>query len=401
MKQADYVIIGAGIVGLTIALEIKRRAPAARVVVLEKEPVPGRHSSGRNSGVLHSGVYYPPASLKAKVCGEGAREWAAYCRARGLSLNPIGKILVPARPEDAAQLDLLEERAAANGVDVVRLSRPELARLEPEAGSATGEALFVRSTAVVNSGEIMASVVADVHAAGIELLCGGTLGAVDPERQQLVWAGEPIGYGHVVNAAGLHADRVAHCFGSGRSLTMLPFKGLYWTLDPTAGIAVRHLIYPVPDLRVPFLGIHTTTASDGTVTLGPTAIPAFGRENYRALEGVSAAELARIGGQLGRLFLAGRNGFRRLAWQEGQRAFRPAFAAAARMILPRLRAEHLLPSAKVGLRAQMLDRATGELVTDFVVEAGPSSTHVLNAISPAFTSALPFARFVCDTKIFN
>jgi (S)-2-hydroxyglutarate dehydrogenase len=152
----------------------------------------------------------------------------------------------------------------------------------------------------------------------------------------------------------------------------------------------------VPDLRVPFLGIHTTTATDGAIHIGPTAIPAFGRENYRGFEGVTAAEMLRIGALLARLFLSGRDGFRRLAWREGSRYSRRRFAAAARDLLPRLRAEHLLPSAKVGIRAQMLDRAEGRLVTDFLVESGPASTHVLNAVSPAFTSAFPLARHLCD-----
>jgi L-2-hydroxyglutarate oxidase LhgO len=157
----------------------------------------------------------------------------------------------------------------------------------------------------------------------------------------------------------------------------------------------------VPDLRVPFLGVHTTTAIDGTIYIGPTAVPAFGRENYRGWQGVTGGELVRILGQLGRQYLSGRNGFRRLAWQEGRRYFKPWFADAARQLLPRLRPEHLLPCPKVGIRAQMMDRRSGELVTDFLVEAGPASTHVLNAISPAFTSAFPFARHVCDTNILR
>jgi L-2-hydroxyglutarate oxidase LhgO len=401
MRTADFVIVGAGIVGLTIALELKRRLPDARILILEKEPEPGRHSSGRNSGVLHSGIYYPPASLKARVCGQGAREWAAYCEERGLPLNRIGKVLVPLREEDAAQLDLLESRAAQNGVDAVRVGEAELRELEPEARSATGEALFVRSTSVISSADSLASILGDARDAGIELLCGATLGDVDARTRTLRWGVESIGYGHLVNTAGLHADSVAHKFGIGERFTLLPFKGIYWKLDPASGIDIHHLIYPVPDLRVPFLGVHTTTAIDGTVYVGPTAVPAFGRENYRGTEGLGGDELFRILTHLGSQYLSGRDGFRRLAWQEGRRYFKRWFAQAARQLLPRLRPEHLLPCSKVGIRAQMLDRNSGELVTDFLVEAGPASTHVLNAISPAFTSAFPFARHVCDTHILR
>ncbi len=396
MRSADFAVIGAGIVGLTIARELKRRDPAARVLVLEKEPAPGRHSSGRNSGVLHSGIYYPPASLKARVCGQGAREMAEYCEARGLPLNRIGKVLLPLRAEDDGQLDLLEARAAANKVAVERLDETALARLEPEARSATGRALFVPGTSVVSSADVLASIVEDAKGAGVEILCGGSLGGIDSRRRELAWGGERLCYGHAVNAAGLHADRVAHLFGVGRRYALLPFKGLYWKLDPASGLDVRHLVYPVPDLRVPFLGVHTTTAIDGSVHLGPTAVPAFGRENYRGWEGVSAGELLRILSLLGGQYWSGRNGFRRLAWQEGRRYFKRWFVEAARQLLPRLRAGHLLPSSKVGIRAQLLDRDSGELVSDFVVESGPASTHVLNAISPAFTSAFPFARHLCD-----
>jgi len=399
--MADFVIIGAGIVGLAIARELKRREPKSNVVILDKEDRPGRHASGRNSGVLHSGIYYPPGSLKARVCGQGAREMAEYCEARGLPLRRVGKVLVPTDARDAPQLDLLTERAAANGVEAERLDAAALRRVEPEARSATGEALFVPGSSVVSPGDVMARLVDEARDVGVELRCGGKLGRVDAERRELEWAGETLSYGHAVNAAGLHADTVAHLFGVGRRYTLLPFKGLYWMLDPASGIRINHLVYPVPDLRMPFLGVHTTSAIDGSIYLGPTAIPAFGRENYRGLSDVSPGEILRIGALLGRQFLSGRDGFRQLAWREGRRYSKARFAEAARALLPRLRPEHLLPCGKVGIRAQMLDREEGRLVTDFLVESGPASTHVLNAISPAFTSAFPLARHVCENNILK
>jgi len=399
--MADYVVIGAGIVGLAVARELKRRAPKAHILVLEKEDRPGRHASGRNSGVLHSGLYYPPGSLKARLCGRGAREMAEYCIARGLPLRRIGKLLVPTEAADAARLDRLAERAAANGVEIERLDAAALARIEPEARSASGEALFVPGTSVVSPGEVMAALAGEAVAAGIELRCGGSLGEVDAQRRTILWSGERLSYGHAVNAAGLHADRVAHLFGAGRRYALLPFKGVYWKLDPASGIRLSHLVYPVPDLRVPFLGIHTTNAIDGTIYLGPTALPAFGRENYSGLEGVRPAEALRIAGLLARQFLSGRDGFRRLAWREGRRFSKARFARAARALLPRLRAEHLLACGKVGIRAQMLDLQEGRLVGDFLAEGGPGSTHVLNAVSPAFTSAFPLARHLCDNIILK
>ena len=393
------MVIGAGIVGLAIARELKQRHPQASVAILEKEDRPGRHSSGRNSGVLHSGIYYPADSLKARICGQGAREMGDYCEERGLPVRRLGKILVPVKQRDAGQLDLLAERGAANGVVVERLDAAALKRAEPEARSATGEALFVRSTSVVSPSDVVARLAVELVKAGVAIRCGGRLGRVDAERRELDWSGERITYGHAVNAAGLHADSVARRFGAGQRFTLLPFKGIYWKLDPASGIRLNHLVYPVPDLRVPFLGVHTTTAIDGSIYLGPTAVPAFGRENYHGLSGVTPGDLARIVGLLARQTLSGTDGFRRLAWQEGRRYFKARFAEAARALLPRLRPEHLLRCDKIGIRAQMLDRLSGRLVNDFTVEAGPASTHVLNAISPAFTSAFPLARHVCENHI--
>jgi len=347
--------------------------------------------------VLHSGIYYPPDSLKAKVCRQGALEMAEFHERHQLKLDWRGKILVATRPEDAPQLDLLLQRARQNGVISEMLSKVDLKKMEPEARSAVGQALWIPSTAVGSPGAVMQVLVREVQEQGIELRYKAQVRVGDPAACQLhATDGSVISYGHVINAAGLHADSVAHQFEVGKRYTLLPFKGLYWKLDPASGIRVNHLIYPVPDLRVPFLGVHTTTTTDGAVYLGPTAVPASGRENYSGLNGVTGREFVRISGLLLRQVIQGRDGFRRLAWQEGRRYFKPWFADAARAILPNVRTQHLLPCNKVGIRAQMLDRETGKLVTDFLVEQGPHSTHILNAISPAWTSAFPFARHVCD-----
>lgn len=399
MTRPDFLVIGAGVVGITIALELKARHPSRSVVVLEKEAAAGLHASGRNSGVLHSGIYYPPQSLKALVCSQGAREMADYCRVRGLPLVQRGKVLVPVRPDDEPQLDVLLERGRANGVAVERIDQRRISELEPEVRSATGEALFVPTTMVGSPQAVMRSLVADARAAGVELRFGAALQRVDAAARCLWWGAEKIEFGHAINAAGLHADSVAHAFGAGEHYTMLPFKGLYWKLDPGSGIRVNHLVYPVPDLRVPFLGVHTTTTTDGTIYLGPTAVPAFGRENYRGVDGIQIGEAARIARLLVGQLIAGQDGFRRYAMQEGRRYFRPWFAEAARALLPRLKPSHLLRCDKVGIRAQLVDRRTGRLVNDFLVESGRHSTHVLNAISPAWTGAFPFARLVVDQYV--
>lgn len=397
MKVYDYIVVGAGIVGLTIARELKLRNPKLRILVLEKEAKPGLHSSGRNSGVLHSGIYYPPESIKARVCKQGSVEMASYCKVRGLPIHRIGKVLVPVSPKDSSQLDLLEARALKNGVNVERLCQKDLKRFEPEVRSSTGEALFVASTSVADPVAVMQSVVSDCLALGIEILCSNHIDNVDMNSKSLrISDGSEISYGHLINSSGLHADSVAHKFGVGRRYTLLPFKGIYWKLAAHSSIKINHLIYPVPDLRVPFLGIHTTTSVDGSIHLGPTAVPAFGRENYHGLDGVSIKEFLRISAILTKQTIDNRDGFRLLAWQEGRRYFKPWFLEAARKILPRLESADLKPSAKVGIRAQMFDRLERKLVNDFLVENGPSSTHILNAISPAWTSAFSFSKYVCD-----
>lgn len=403
MAQAnttDFLIIGAGIVGLALARELKQRYPDQRVRILEKEPTLGQHASGRNSGVLHSGIYYPPGSLKAQVCSQGARELTQFCEDRQLPVIRPGKLLVPTDPTHGHQLNLLEDRAGAHGIAVQRIDEATLATIEPEIRSATGEALLVPTTAVIQPKRILDSLVQDLNASGVEIHCGGVLQQIDAKHRTIQWNQNRLAYGHAINCAGAHADVIAHRFGAGQRYTLLPFRGSYWQLDPRSGIRLHHLIYPVPDLRIPFLGIHTTTSVEGDLYLGPTATPALARENYSGLQGSHPKEILRITGLLARQFIAGHDGFRRLAWRESRHATRSGFTAAARALLPRLRAEHLRPAPKkTGIRAQLMDQVTGRLVMDFLVEQSPGATHVLNAISPAFTSAFPLARHLITTFI--
>jgi L-2-hydroxyglutarate oxidase LhgO len=179
-------------------------------------------------------------------------------------------------------------------------------------------------------------------------------------------------------------------------LHILPFKGIYWKLDPASGVRLNHLVYPVPDLRVPFLGVHTTTATDGTVYLGPTAIPALGRENYRCLSGIVPADIARIAKASAVQFARDTNGFRRLAVIETGKVLKGQFVKAVQRLIPAVRSEHLLPCTKVGMRAQLYDSVSSQMINDFVIATGPASVHVLNAISPAWTCSFPFASFICE-----
>lgn len=394
--RADFLIIGAGIVGLTIAEALKLKFPKASVVVLEKEKTIGLHSSGRNSGVMHSGIYYPAESIKAKVCGQGAREMLEWCEDRKLTINKIGKVIIPVRSEDGSQIDLLLQRAQLNSVKAMRIDQRELREIEPEAISSTGEAIFCPDTSVIDPKAVLAQKIDDLKALGVDIHLGQPFQKAAPAQNLLYTDSRTYAYGHLVNAAGLYADKVAHAFGVASELILLPFKGMYWRLSPGASIKPKHLIYPVPDLRVPFLGVHTTTTTDGSVYLGPTAAPAFGRENYQGFDGVSLVQLGSILFRLGEQFAYNKQGFRNLVFQEMPKYLKWNFYKAAKAVLPGLRYQDLIPCEKVGIRAQMLDTQKKELVSDFVVKNHKNQTHILNAISPAFTSSLPFARMVVD-----
>lgn len=397
----DFVVVGAGIVGLAIARTLRDRHPAARIVVLEKEAHPGAHASGRNSGVLHAGLYYAETSLKAKVCATGSRAMAAYCEERGLPLLRIGKVVLPVRADDDAMLDTLAKRGAANGARVRLIDAAELAELEPAARSLTGRALHSPDTAVIDPKAVLARLTRELLDAGVELRMNARVTAVDPGRGTVTAGGETLGFGYLFNAAGLHADVVARASGLAERYAMLPFKGLYRELSPDAPFKVRGLIYPVPDMQVPFLGVHFTPSANGHVYVGPTAIPAFGREQYRGIDSVRPGEALGILSRLAGQYVGDRQGFRGFAHAEAGRFWTPRFVAAGRALVPALEAKHLVPCSKVGIRAQLLDLQTRELVMDFLLSHRPRVTHVLNAVSPGFTSAFAFAPLVVDEAEAN
>lgn len=394
--SSDIVIIGAGIVGLSIARELKHRFPDQKITIFEKEPALGKHGSGRNSGVLHSGIYYKEGSLKARVCAEGGRELAAFCDEYGLPIARVGKVILPIRGGDDQQLSILERRAKSNGAYVELVDATRLREIEPSAYSFTGQALYSPNTAVIDPQAVLDCIASQLRAQGVEILLDRKVEAIDPKQRTLTTNGTVYNWGYLFNSAGLFADVVAKSFGIGKHYTILPFKGIYYRLSPASGIKVNGLIYPVPDLRVPFLGVHFTKKIDGEVYLGPTAIPAFGRENYSWLGGLNASDTTNILYHTALQYMYNKQGFRTLVHEEGTRFFKRYFAEAAQALVPEIRPQHLLQSDKVGIRAQLLDIRKKELVMDFVVEHEEHSTHILNAVSPAFTSAFSFARVVLD-----
>ena len=388
----DYLIIGAGIIGLSIARALQQRDPGARVTLIEKESAPGQHASGRNSGVLHSGLYYSADSLKARFTRDGNAAWQAYCSERGLPLERCGKLIVARDAEEHARLTTLEQRGRTNGVEVQRLDeKTETHALEPRART-LGHALFVPSTASIDPARLIAAQQADVIAAGGRLLCNHPyLGHLCDNRIQ---AGpERIQAGTLINCAGLYADRIAHDFGFGQRYTLLPFKGMYRYADPGTEAPRLHL-YPVPDLRQPFLGVHVTRTVDGHTKIGPTALPAWWREHYGGLSGLRANELLEVAGRELSMLLSHRNDFRSLALQELRKQRRSHMVAEVATLLKGAEAMGFHRYGRPGIRAQLVERASNWLVMDFVIEGDAKSVHVLNAVSPALTCALPFAQSV-------
>jgi L-2-hydroxyglutarate oxidase LhgO len=395
-RTVDFAIIGAGIVGLAIARELKLRYPNSKIVILEKESSLGKHASGRNSGVLHSGIYYAEGSLKAKVCAQGSREMAAYCDEYQLPISRLGKVIIPLREGDEAQLNLLYNRAKNNGARVEMLDEKQLREIEPDAYSLTGQALYSPDTAVVDSKAILNHLADSLRNQGVEILFGYEFGQLGADGTSFSANGETIHFGHLFNTAGLYADSVAKAFDIGKKYTILPFKGLYYKLSESSGIKINGLIYPVPDLKVPFLGVHFTKKLNNEVYLGPTAIPALGRENYSGLAGLNFSDVGSILLSICQQYANNKQGFRQLVHEESPRLFKKYFALAATKLVPTVKPEHLLKSDYVGIRAQLLDQEKQELVMDFVMESGKNSTHILNAVSPAFTSAFSFSRLVLE-----
>jgi L-2-hydroxyglutarate oxidase len=356
----DYLVAGAGVIGLSVARELKRREPHAHVVVLEKEPQVGLHASGRNSGVLHAGFYYSPDSLKARFTRTGNERMTRYCADRNLPILRCGKLVVPRNASELPRLDELHRRGTANGVQLEMLSAAEARRIEPRA-KVYERALWSPTTSTVDPHAVMRSLLRDACDEGIEV------------RLDTPWR-PSMSAGYLVNAAGLGAVSIANTLGFGRRYRMIPFRGTYLYSSEPAG-ALRTHLYPVPDPRFPFLGVHFTLTAGGLVKIGPTARPSV-------LDGA-------------RLLLANRT-LGAHAWNELRKQSRRHMVALAASLATDVRAGDYREWGPPGVRAQLYDKERNDLVMDFVIESDTRSLHILNAVSPGFTCAMSFAEHVVD-----
>jgi len=385
----DIAVIGGGIVGLSFAMQATETLPHLRLLVLEKETGVARHQTGHNSGVIHSGVYYKAGSLKARLCVAGAREMVDFCSRHAIPHEVCGKLIVATDSEESARLDDLMARGTANGLEGLRLlERAAMLEIEPQVGGV--RALLVPSTGITDYSAVTAKYAEIATQGGAEVkTSAGVVGFARARDEVVVQtrAGD-FSARYVVNCAGLYSDRVARLAGDDPGMMLIPFRGEYYDLAPARQGLVRGLIYPVPDPRYPFLGVHFTRRIQGNVDAGPNAVLAFRREGYRFMD----FDL----GEAMEVFMD--TGFRAMArqhWKNGLKEFRRSlrkrdFVRSCQRLVPAVRMEDMTPGGS-GVRAQAV-AADGALVDDFRFAGRERFLHVLNVPSPAATASLPIGR---------
>ena len=393
-SRYDVIIIGGGAVGLGVALEITRRFPRRRLLLLEKENRVAGHQSGHNSGVIHSGVYYKPGSLKARLCVTGAAAMVEFCREHGIPHNVCGKVIVATQEEELPRLEELKKRGQANGLTGLRLiGIQELREIEPHAAGL--RALMVPSTGVTDYALVCEKYADLVKAAGGSVVTSACVAGMRRTSSEIIVETSKGAFSTqaLINCAGLYSDRISHMAGDDPGVMIIPFRGEYYDLVPERASLVRALIYPVPDPRFPFLGVHFTRRITGKVDAGPNAILALAREGYRHSD-INLHDLAASLTFSGFWKMAGKH------WRNGlgewhRSLLKPAFVRALQRLLPQVTEKDLVPGGS-GVRAQAL-KPDGALVDDFQFVPSGKVLHVLNVPSPAATASLMIGKTIVDT----
>ncbi len=389
-SSVDILIIGGGIVGLTLARELLNQG-CDNILIIEKESELGMHASGRNSGVLHAGIYYPPDTLKAQLCLKGNLMLQDYCREKNLPMAHVGKVIVARTDDEIPMVETLYHRALQNGAKVDLIDEAQLATIEPYARTCQ-KALYSHYTTIVDNKAILASLQDELIKSGKVAIQFETAFIKSINNKIIQTTKGPISFNRLINAAGAYADQVAHALDAGKSYYLIPFKGIYKKLIKEKSHLVNGNIYPVPDLRNPFLGVHFTRNLHGDVYIGPTAIPAFGRENYGILQGIDS-EAGKILWNQVKMFCSNSK-FRSVALEEPKKYIPSYFYQDAKKLVKELHPDWIIPTHKVGIRPQLIDIHKKELMMDFLIEKQNNVLHILNAISPAFTSSMAFAQYV-------
>lgn len=389
----DILIIGTGIIGLSVARGLLEKDRSLRILLVEKEGSIGQHASGRNSGVIHAGFYYSPDSLKAKFCRDGNQSLKKLCKDYNIPVKEVGKVVVTRNAQEVEQLQILFERGLKNGVELSLLPDSELPRYEPLAKTVS---CFVWSptTAVSDPKLVLAALLNSVEQLGAKIIFEAQL-SFNQDSTTVSINGENIGFRHVINTAGSQADRIAHHFGFGKNLSMIPFMGLYRAVN-YAKLPLSTLVYPVPDPKNPFLGVHLTSTVYGKVKIGPTAIPLLNREQYKYYEGWNGKDMRETVSGLLSMLRGDVHDLPKLAKSELPKIFLKRLIQDAATLVPDVADIKGWERLSPGIRAQLIDLKSGELINDFIVESDPHSTHVLNAVSPGWTASIPFGRHISD-----
>lgn len=391
LVNIDVLIIGAGVIGLSTAKELLDRNPKLKVMVVEKEASLGQHASGRNSGVIHAGFYYSADTLKAKFCRDGNVALRELCRNHNIPIRSSGKVVVARNPIEANLLESLFLRGQENGVSLELLPETDLQRIEPLAATFQ-RFIWSPTTAVSDPIKVLLALGAEVRAKGGKILLSAFV-KYGQDEKPLYLNGEAISAKHIVNCAGTGADRFAHHFGFGLNLSMIPFMGVYRAVEHSR-FPLSTLVYPVPDPRNPFLGVHLTLTIDGKVKIGPTAIPLLNREQYQFFDGWNLKDMNTSFGGIASILRGDSHDLLQLARSEFPKIFLSRILKDATVLAPTLNNVSGWEKMRPGIRAQLVDTSTGSLVTDFIVVGDESSTHVLNAVSPGWTASIPFGKYI-------
>ena len=390
--KPDFLIIGAGIIGLSVALELKKQFSDSKITIIDKEKNLGVHASGRNSGVLHAGFYYSDNSLKAKLCRNGNNYWHSYCLEKKLKINQCGKLVIARNEGEIDKLDELYRRGQKNGVELELITEKQAKEIEPNINT-FNKALFSPTTATIDPHEILASISEDVLNANIEIIYNKKF--LKKIKNIIITNSGRFEPGYLINTSGLYADVIAREYNFSREYRILPFKGLYLHAKNDA-LKLRTNVYPVPDLENPFLGVHFTVTVDNATMIGPTAIPAFWRENYSYLNNFNLNEFLEIISLESSLFINNNFGFRGLALREIKKYSKRKLIKIAGSLLKNINLNNFTSWGNTGIRAQLINTKTKKLEMDFKFEGDKKSFHILNAVSPAFTCAEPFSKLIVE-----
>lgn len=397
VTACDVVIIGAGIVGIAIARTLSESHPNLRIVILEKEALPGLHASGRNSGVLHAGFYYSPDSLKAQFCREGNLEMRKLAAKHKVSIKSVGKVVVAQNSEEIERLHLLYERGLSNNVELQILDEDKLSQFEPLARTHKSF-LWSPTTAIADKTGILFALLNEIKERNVQFLYNQKF--ISIEDDELKTQDYKIKYKHLVNASGSGAVSIAHKMGFGINYKMIPFLGVYraTTLNK---LPLRRLVYPVPHPEVPFLGTHFTITSDNLVKIGPTAQPILFSEQYKFIEGWNFNELITNPLTMLSYFANNISGASKLIRSEVPQLIESELVKKSAKLVPSVSGVKTWEKKPSGIRAQLLRVDTKALEQDFVVQGDSKSTHLLNIVSPGWTSSIPFAKWIVEKYIIQ